>query len=243
MNKVICIIQARMGSNRLPGKVLKDLCGKPMLEHIVERLKVCKELNEIIVATSNLTIDNPIAKFCEDKQIKLFRGSEDDVLNRYYEATKEFNGDIIVRVTGDCPLIEPSLVDGVIKYFKYNNFDYVSPRSKDRLIRGLDVEVFSRKALEKANKNAKDGASREHVTYYMYSNPKEFKIKGYEFSDQFKDDSIRLCVDEENDFELVNIIYSNLYNNNVIEMKDVLKFLKENKEYSKINNNVKQKLV
>ena len=246
MTKTICIIQARMGSSRLPGKVLKKLNNKTILEHVVERLNSCNELDEIIVATSTLKNDDLIAKLCIEKNINLFRGSEKDVLKRYYEASNKFNGDIIVRVTSDCPLICPKLVDEAISFFKKNQFDYVGPRKPNDingLIRGFDVEVFSKEALKKAYEQGEDDLSREHVTYHMYSNPNKFKVDIFNFSDEFKDSSIRLCVDEENDYELMKVIYSKLYNGNIIDAKDVLDLLRKNPQIKEINNSVKQKLV
>lgn len=243
-NKVVCIVQARMGSTRLPEKVLKPLCGKPMLKHLIDRLKCCENLDEIIIATTKLKEDDRIAKLAEKEQVKYYRGSENDVLRRYLEAADEVNANIIVRITADCPLIHPPLVDNVVEYFKNNSYDYISPKSECGLIRGLDTEVFSYKALKKADKLAYEKAFREHVTLYMYRNPEKFKIGLFPVPTELKNFNIRLCVDQEEDFQLINSLYKRLYNEgSIIEIQDVISLFNNEPELLNINESVQQNTI
>lgn len=242
-NRVICIVQARMGSNRLPGKVLRNIVGKPMLQHIIDRLKICKQIDELIIATSNKHQDDDIENLCLNLGVKCFRGSEENVLSRYYFCAKENNADVVVRITSDCPLIDPELIDDVIAFFNKSSYDYVSPRTKDGLIRGLDVEVFSINALEKAFKECEDESGLEHVTYYIYSNNNKFNIKGYPVPAKFKGLDIRLCVDEEQDLKKIKEIYKKFYKGKVIDTDIVINYLINNPHINDINKNVKQKSI
>ncbi|AYE34876.1 cytidylyltransferase domain-containing protein [Clostridium septicum] len=243
MCKVLCVIQARAGSSRLPKKVLMDLCGKSVLEHVVERLQNSKEIDEIVIATTNEDKDVCIKEAAEKLKIRCFRGDENNVLSRYYLAAKEFKGDIIIRITSDCPLIDPNLVDQVVKAFKSNRYDYVSPRSKDGLIRGLDVEVFSMKALEKAYKECADEMGLEHVTWFMYNNPDKFNLLDYPVPDKFRHPEIRLCVDEIKDYEKILHIYNKFYDGKIIDIERVIEYLLNNPEINNINYDVVQKHV
>ncbi|KYH34825.1 3-deoxy-manno-octulosonate cytidylyltransferase [Clostridium tepidiprofundi DSM 19306] len=241
-SKVVCIIQARMGSTRLPKKVLMPLCNKPMLEHLVNRLKCCEKLDEIVIATTTLEQDDKIVELAEKNNIKYYRGSENDVLKRYLESAYKVNADIVVRITADCPFIHPKLVDDVIEYFKSNSYDYVSPKSEYGLIRGLDTEVFSYEALKKADKLAKKEIFREHVTLYMYRNPENFKIGVFPIPIELKNYNIRLCVDQEEDFALINILYNRLYNGkDIINIYDVISLLEREPRLLNINKDVQQK--
>ena len=164
---IVAIVQARMGSTRLPGKVLEDVGGKPMLEHIVSRLGRSRLINDVIVATSSAQGDDPIAEAATQKNIKLFRGHETDVLDRYYEAAKSARADIVVRITGDCPLIDSEVVDRVITTFLSEECDYASNTLVCTYPDGLDAEVFSFAALEIAWRNGRRAADREHVTPFI----------------------------------------------------------------------------
>lgn len=242
-NKMVCIVQARCGSTRLPNKVLKKLTEhKTMLEHLIERLKRSKTIDEIVIATTDQESDNEIEKIAKACSVQCFRGDELNVLKRYYEAASEYNAEIIVRVTSDCPLIHIPLVDSVIKEFLSNDVDYLAPRSSDGLIRGLDVEVFSLKALKKAYIECKESEGLEHVTYYMYRNPNIFKVKSFIFDEELKNNNMRLCVDEELDYIKVKKIYERFYKENeIINTLEVIKWLKDNDEINEINKSVKQK--
>lgn len=239
--KVLAIIQARMGSERLPGKVIKPILGKPLIIHTLDRLKKSKYIDEAILATSNLDKDNILEATVKNYGYEVFRGSEDDVLQRYKAAADKYSGDLIIRITGDCPFIDPIIVDNVVSYFLINDFDYVRLDVPDTLIRGFDVEVFSKEALDKTISLANEEKYREHVTLYMYNHPESFKI-GYVKGSNLYNKDYRLCVDTESDFKLVKLIYEH-FNDENVSAKDVVKFLDENKEISDINKEVMQKKI
>ena len=234
MNKTGIIIQARMASTRLPNKIMLDLCGKPLLWHVVERCKRA-DIDEVIIATSTNKENDIIEEFCEKNNYKCFRGSEDDVLNRYYKAAKKFKLDIIVRVTSDCPLIAPEIINRAIDGLKKGNGDYVSNASIRSYPRGLDVEVFTFDVLEKAHKLTKDKFQREHVTAFIYNNPQMFKIGSLIVKGLLKKPDIRICVDTKEDFELLKIIYNKFYNCEIIPIMKVMTFLNKNPELAKMN--------
>lgn len=239
--KVLAIIQARMGSERLPGKVIKPILGKPLIIYTLDRLKKSKYIDEIILATSNLDKDNILEATVKNYEYEVFRGSEDDVLQRYKAAADKYNGDVIIRITGDCPLIDPIIVDNVVSYFFINDFDYVRLDVPDTFIRGFDVEVFSKEALDKTISLANEEKYREHVTLYMYNHPESFKIGYVKGSNLFNRD-YRLCVDTESDFKLVKLIYEH-FNDENVSAKDIVEFLDENKEIADINKEVIQKKI
>src|SRR3989344_7618105 len=172
--RVALIVQARMGSTRLPGKILMPLKGKPMLGWQLERLKRAEELDQIILATTNKKSDDQVAALGEACDVTVFRGDEEDVLDRYYRAAKEAGADIIVRVTGDCPLIDPAVVDEVVRHFRRANVDYT--KHPENYPEGLDTEVFSFAALERAWQNAQLPSEREHVTPFIRNHPELFRV-------------------------------------------------------------------
>ena len=206
--KVLAIVQARMGSNRLPGKVMKALDGHPMIYHTVTRLQKARYVDEVILATSNKEGDTPLADYITELGFKVFRGDEENVLERYKLASDLYGGDIIIRVTGDCPLLDPIVVDHVITRFMIMNQDYIRLDVPNTFIRGFDVEVFSKEALDRAYKLVTDsdlsedeqaGMYTEHVTYYMYTHPQIFKV-GYVKGDMPVDADYNLSVDTLDDF-------------------------------------------
>ena len=239
--RVVAIIQARMGSTRLPGKVLKNIVGKPILAHIIERLKKSRLIDEIVVATTKKT-NGPILKIAQECGVKSFTGSEEDVLDRYYQAAKEYKADVIVRITADCPLIDPRIIDKVIKYYLKNKdrFDYVSNVLERSFPQGLDTEVFPFNVLKKAWYEAKKTYEREHVTIYIYEHLEIFQLANVENS---KDLSyMRWTVDEEKDLKFIREIYRRLYREDKIFCaKDVLNLLEKEPELLEINKDVGQK--
>ena len=240
-DNIVAIIQARMRSTRLPGKVMKDISGKPMLWHVIYRVKYSKLINKIVVATSTNREDDIIENFCKENRILFYRGDEEDVLKRYYEAAKIYNGNKIVRITSDCPLIDPEIVDIVIKEHLKDEVDYTSNTIERTFPRGLDTEVFNFEALEMANEMAKEKYQREHVTIFIYENPHLFKIKNVR---NFKDLShLRWTVDEERDLIFVREIYKRLYKGNIFFMRDILEVLEKEPDLKRINEMVKQKPV
>lgn len=226
MKKVVIITQARTGSTRFPGKVLhKSILGHSLLDHHINRLKKSKYATQIILATTTKQSDDVIVEKYESVDIQVFRGSEDDVLERFYLASKAISAEIIVRVTSDCPLIDPVLIDEVIEMHIKTGADYTSNSQNETFPDGQDVEVINHKALEQAYQLAKEMYQREHVTPFIKENPSTFKISHFDSKINFKD--IRMTVDTESDLEVINILLDKVgehsswleYNNYYIEHK------------------------
>lgn len=206
---VAAIIQARMNSTRLPGKVMFLAAGKPLLQYQLERAAHSKLIKEIIVATTNRNEDDEIVNLCGRLAVKYFRGSEADVLDRFYQCAKQFGLKTIVRLTADNPLQEPGIVDKVISAFLESNCDYASNTLKPTYPDGLDVEVFTAEALEKAWLQAKPAYEREHVTPFLKENPVIFKLMNVE--DEIDHSGLRCTVDTLKDYILVKDIIDKLY--------------------------------
>lgn len=245
MNKVIAIVQARMGSTRLPGKVLLNIQDKSILEHDILRIKQSKEIDEIVIATTTNDKDDKIVDEANRLGVKSFRGSEDDVLSRYYLAAKENNGDIIVRITSDCPLIDPNIIDDIIKFYKESDYDLVTNAgadlSKRTFPRGLDTEVFSFRVLKEAYNLAKKKYQKEHVTPYIYEKD---KYKKYYYINDIDYSKYRWTLDTEEDFELINEIYKGLYKGkHDFYLEDIVKFVEKDERLMSINQHIQQKNV
>ena len=237
---IAVIIQARTSSTRLPKKVLAEIEGKPMLWHIIERIKLAKNIDKIIVATTDLPEDKKIIEIAEKAGVKSFAGSKMDVLDRYYKAAKKYGADVIVRITGDCPFTDPEIIDKTIEFFKTNNFDYVGTghitkqKHESNYPDGLDAEVFSFSVLEKAWKDAKLPSEREHVTPYIWKNTKLFKTKTIDCDQNFS--RMRWTVDEEQDLKFAREVYKILYPvKKIFLMQDILDLLKKEPNLMKIN--------
>ena len=241
--KVVAIVQARMGSTRLPGKVMKPLLGEPMLARQLERLARCKRVDKIVVATTENATERPIVELVNSlSTIRLFRGSEDNVLSRYLGAAQTFGADVVVRVTSDCPLIEPDVVDACIKAFEKGSADYVSNVLERSYPRGLDTEVFSFEALATAHNEATAQPDREHVTPFIWRQPERFKL--VDVLDHEDNSELRWTVDTPADFAFVERIYELLYlNNPQFDYEDVLKLIRARPELNFINRHVEQKAV
>ena len=237
---VVLIIQARMGSSRLPGKVMLKLFGKTVLGHVIERCRAIPSVNKVIVASTDREEDNVIADECSTYGVHCFRGSENDVLARYYWAAKDSNADTIVRITSDCPLLDPFLSNEVICQFASDvSIDYCSNDLIETFPRGLNTEVFSFKALEFAYRHASKGYEREHVTPFIYENPDKFGIStlksGIDYSNH------RWTLDTKEDWEFIHRVYEKLYTGDIFLWKDVLKLVARNPDLSLINAQVLQK--
>lgn len=243
--KVICIIQARVGSTRLPRKILKKICGKTVLEHDIDRLKRVRNISGIMIATTTLEKDNAIVEESDRLNVKYYRGSEEDVLSRYYYAAKESNADIVVRVTSDCPLIDSEVTEKIIQYYLENSekYDYVSNTIDRTYPRGLDTEVFSFKSLEKAFNEATSQRDREHVTPYIWGNCNLFRLSQHKNYVDYSE--LRWTLDTIEDFQLINNIYTNLYSlkGNDFNMEDIIELYKEYPEFNNINNTIEQKKI
>jgi len=209
--KILAIVQARMGSTRLPGKVLKKILGKTVLEHIIERLNYAEKINQIIVATSTIKENDPIDRLARMKGISCFRGDEDDVLNRFYRAALQYKGDIVVRITGDCPLVDPFVVDKIIDYHLSHGGDYTSNTIKRTFPRGIVAEVFTFDVLKRLCQMELDPAYREHVTQYIIHNPENFKINSFTQEEIPFDTNWRWVLDTQADYEFIQNIFSQLY--------------------------------
>jgi len=235
--KVVAVIQARMGSTRLPGKVLMDIAGKPMLWHVVDRVKRCKTIDQIVVAITEKEENKAIIELAKKCGVETFAGSEEDVLGRYYQAARRFNADVIVRITSDCPLIDPVIVDKLVDYYRDNidKIDYVN--TAPSFPEGVDTEVFGFNALEVTWKNAKKRYEREHATIYMHENPAIFRLATIEND---KDMShVRFTVDRMEDLIVVREIFKYLYKHGrVFHTQDILNLLEEKPEIMEINKNV-----
>ncbi|NOV00466.1 cytidylyltransferase domain-containing protein [Paenibacillus planticolens] len=238
--KTAVVIQARMGSTRLPGKVLRLLGNKTILSHVVERISMCKLVDCIIIATTTLPEDDLIVDEAKRLGVFYYRGDEYDVLSRYYEASEYFHVDSIVRVTSDCPFIDPDIVDTLIQKFHEKNVDYASNFMNRTFPRGLDAEIFTIAALRKTYKEAVHPEHREHVTPYLYQHPEMFSTYSY-FSD--KDHSFhRWTLDTIEDWKLISTVYERLNGiSRWFGLKDILNVFQEDPSLVFINNNVEQK--
>ena len=238
---VAAIIQARLGSTRLPKKCLKTILNKSLLEHIVFRIKKCKTIDTIIIATTELKEDDQIIDLAKKMNINYFRGQVNNVLDRYYNAAKNNSIDTIVRITADDPFKDPNIIDQIVGFYKKNSFDYVSNTIKPTYPIGIDVEVFSFLALEKAWNYANDSDDLEHVTLYILKNQNKFKVKN--IKNKIDLSSLRWTIDTAEDFLMAKRVYEELYHNNkFFLMDDILELLKNNPDIAKINNNIKQKV-
>lgn len=240
------IVQARTSSSRLPEKVLMDLpygSRVSVLEQVIRRLKQSTILNKIIIATTYDDEDEKIVDVAKKEKVNYFKGSKYNVLKRYYLAAKENNLDIIVRITSDCPCIDYTIMDDIIKTHMNTNSDYTSNKIKESFPRGLDVEVFNFDVLENAFENADNDFEREHVTPFIYkSHPELFKITSFEINENFSD--IRVTLDTKEDYALLSCVYDNLYEeNNFFLLEDILRLFNEKPWLNMINQNIIQKKV
>ena len=237
--KIVTVIQARMGSTRLPGKVLLPLADKPLILRMYERVKLSKHAGEIVIAITNDQSDNQLFSLCQQNGIDVFRGHTLDLLDRHYKAAKKFNADVVLKIPSDCPLIDPEIIDKVILYYINNRekFDFVSNLHPPTYPDGNDVEVMSFKTLENAWINAKKDFEREHTTPYIWENPDKFRIGNVEWETR-KDYSMthRFTIDYKEDYEFIRRVYEELYpTNKRFGLNDILNLLEEKPEIKKIN--------
>jgi glutamate-1-semialdehyde 2,1-aminomutase len=231
-SKVLAIIQARYNSTRFPGKVVKKINNKTILEILIRRLSRSKHITKIIVACSNNRNDKAIVTICRKLGVNYFIGSENDVLNRFYHAAKKYRGINIVRITADCPLIDPNIVDDVISNFFFKNVDYASNVNPPTFPDGLDVEVFKFSVLKEAYMNAKKSVEREHVTPFIINNK---KFRKFNLKNSIDCSSLRLTLDEKEDFILISNIIKNFKNNLHFSLKNILNLKKNKKNFFLIN--------
>lgn len=245
MVHTLAIIQARTLSSRLPGKVLLDIAGQPMLVRVVERVKRAVSLNDVVVATTTDPSDDAIKELCVERGYSCFRGSAYDVLDRYYQTARTFRADVIVRVTGDCPLIDPVEIDHTVQEFFKAEVDFAANRLPPPWKRtypiGLDVEVCTFEALEFAWKEADKPRHREHVMPYLYEEKERFRTLVLNHDTDYG--NLRLTVDTPEDLELVRQIYAHFSGSNDISWMDVVALFDRRPELAQINSQVKHKTV
>jgi spore coat polysaccharide biosynthesis protein SpsF len=233
--RTIAIIQARTGSTRLPGKVLKDLAGEPMLARVVERTRRARSSHEVVVATSDLPADDAIAQLCVDRGWACFRGSEADVLGRYYQAALEFQADIIVRITSDCPITDPQLIDRHVERLlqRWAEVDLVTNMLQQSFPLGLAVEALPFDALVRMNRMSLARELREHVTTLAYVEPEWFQIDNILHTSDLS--SLRWTVDTAEDLELVRRIFE-FFGNDRFTWEEALSVVQEHPDWAQINN-------
>lgn len=237
----LLIIQAHMGSTRLPGKIMKKLCDKEVLLHVYKRCCKAETINKIVIATSKDSENNIIEEFCNKNKIECFRGSESDVLDRYYECAKQYEPELIVRVTSDCPLLEPKLIDFWVLNILKDKVDFVEEEKE--IFNGAGLDIFTYNALVKMKKNARTNKQKEHVVGYYYDNKKEFTNKIYPLNNDLKYmyRDYRLTLDTVEDFDLISQIYKNFYIDDYVDLREVIDYLDGHKEILNINTKIKQK--
>jgi spore coat polysaccharide biosynthesis protein SpsF len=241
--KRVIVVQARMGSTRLPGKVLLDLEGRPLLERQIERLERCRRADEIVLAVTTEAADEPLVALARRLGLRCHRGSEDDVLARYAGAARAAEADLVVRITSDCPLIDPDETDAVIEALERRRAtcDYASNRLVPQLPRGLDTEALWRDVLERTDRLATSAPAREHVTWFCYAErPELFALHSVERP--FDDHDLRWTVDTEEDLALVRRLYAELgLADRPLPLADVIAHVRAHPELAAINAGVRQK--
>ena len=233
-----------MTSTRLPGKVLRPILGRPMLELLIERLRRAERVNDVIVATTSNHTDDTIEALCRKIGAGCFRGSEDDVLDRVLRAAHAFDVDLIVEITGDCPLIDPVIVDRLLEMYDEGGVDYVANVLKRTFPRGLDTQVFSTTVLEEVARLTDDPVDHEHVSLYIYEHPERFSLRNLESGLPETTWNYRLTVDTPQDFALITAIYESLYPVNFsFGLADVVDLLAARPELLELNREIQQKAV
>lgn len=242
--KIVATIEARMTSSRLPKKVLLDLCGKPSLQHMIERLKRSRYIDDVVVATTVNETDSPVIELCQQIGCSYYRGSEEDVLLRVLDAAKSVDGDIIVETTGDCPVIDWRHVDYLVEQFFYGEYDYVSNIIERTFPRGFDTQVFPVDVLEKVNQLTRDEADHEHVSLYIYRHPEKFRLWNWSAPQEVRHPEYEITLDTKEDYQLIQAIYNQLYEKNRdFGCEEVVELLNEKPELLEYIREVKRKHV
>lgn len=239
MNTIV-IIQARMGSSRLPGKILKQLGDVDVLTYDIERCRAIQGVSEVIVATSHLPQDDAIAKWCEINQVAYFRGSEDDVLDRYVQCAKMYKPDYVMRVTSDCPFVDYEMASEIVSLMEKEKKDIVLMNGE--LPRGLAVELISYESLLRIHEIGTEPRHREHVTYYAYEFPQEFNAVTYYVPTNHMAPELRITLDTTEDYELISAVAKH-FNDPLVSSSEVIRYLRETPEVAKLNAHIEQKPV
>ncbi len=235
-NKITIMLQVRMDSKRLPGKVMLPISKKPLIFHVINRLKHVKLADQIILLTTKKSTDDILIKIAEKNNVLHYRGSINDVLKRYYDCAKKFPSNTIVRITGDCPLTDPLLIDQMLDFYQSHKYDYVSNTLKPTYPDGLDVEIFSFKTLQKLQKLTTKKSDREHVTSFILKNKSQFKIFNFKNINDLS--KFRWTVDQENDLKFVRKIYNLMKPKILFSSKKVLKLIEKYPDLLSINGNL-----
>jgi len=230
------MIQARNASTRFPKKMIAKIEGYPMLWHVINRTKLVKNVDRIILATTKKDQDTSLIKIAQNHNIMTFRGNSKDVLGRYYQCALKNKARIIVRITGDCPLTDPDIITKMIKFYKRNNYEYISNTLKLSFPDGMDVEIFSFEKLKNANRFAKLPSEREHVTPYIIKHTR----KKFNYKNKIDLSHIRLTIDEKKDLELVRRIYSKMRPSLIFGINQILKIILQNPTFLEINKGIKR---
>jgi spore coat polysaccharide biosynthesis protein SpsF len=238
---IVAIIQARMGSTRLPGKVLRDLGGDTVLARVVSRVRRCRLVNDVVVATSKDPVDDIILKECQRLGTRVFRGCEQDVLDRYYCAAREAKAEVVVRITSDCPLIDPGVSDKTIQAFLDARPDYASNVLERTYPRGLDTEVVTFAALESAWRDAREPYQREHVTPFFYQHPERFRLLSVKGDLDYS--QYRWTLDTPEDLEFLRAVYARQMSQRDLAWQDVLSMVEREPGLAEINRHIVQKTV
>lgn len=237
----IGIIQAHIGSKRLPGKIMLNLHGKEVLFHVYSRCRKAKFLDRIVIATSMQKENDIIENFCHKNGIDCFRGAEENVLERYYQCVEKYGGDYIVRITSDCPLLEPKLIDYWLENLTRDALSFVQEEAD--LFTGFGLDVFSRDALERMRAKACEQKQKEHVIGYFYDHPEEFSKKVYRLPRnlEYLYRPYRLTLDTREDFEVIQHLYDRFYDQGFVDLEKVIEYLDRDPSILNQNIHVRQK--
>ncbi|GMV99308.1 MAG: glycosyl transferase family 2 [Candidatus Hydrogenedentota bacterium] len=236
--RIVTLIQARMGSTRLPGKALIDLAGMPVLDRVVRRCQSAKTTSAVVIATTTEPDDDRIAQSAARLEVPVFRGSRDDVLDRFVSAAKEHSADYVIRVTADCPLIDPEWIDACVNTATAGGVDYVA-NDGEGFVRGFDVEAVTRTALETAWRDAREDFERVHVTPYLYRHPEQFAVSHLGWPGA--PSQCRLTLDTKEDLHLLEGVFQHFHGSNSIGWRDAVRLLERNPDLAAINKDVSQK--
>tara|TARA_E500000331_G_C17085669_1_gene638847 strand:- start:69 stop:812 length:744 start_codon:yes stop_codon:yes gene_type:complete len=240
--RIVATIEARMTSSRLPGKVLMEVCGKPMLQHMIERLQRVPSLDGIVVATTGNDTDVPIVELAQRMGVGFFQGSEYDVLFRVLDAARAHDIDVIVEMTGDCPLIDPALVEDCIRGYQGSEVDYVSNVLERTYPRGMDTQVFATEILADVANRTDDPEDHEHVSIFIYSHPEIYSLKNMPGPPELTNPGLGLTLDTPEDLELIRRIFEILYPDNPnFSLANILAVLKDNPALTELNAHVRRK--
>jgi spore coat polysaccharide biosynthesis protein SpsF len=237
--KKIAIVQARVGSTRLPGKIFAEISGAPLVWHVYNRLTNAKNIDKIVFAIPDTQPNDELADYLEKNKIALYRGDEDNVLARFYSAATEYKADIVIRITADDPFKDPDIIDKTVTLLLENDLDFAYNNKPPTFPEGLDVEVFTYKALRRAAQEAETDFDKEHVTQYMFKNPSKFKQLNFANNEDMS--HLRWTIDQAEDLEMAREVYKELYTKiSIFKIADILSLLKRKPQIARMNTNVKR---